>query len=184
MSNKKKKMAFVLRSKEINEAGPVFISLKGRKQGLFGWLFTLMKILRTYDLRVDAKNLELVRTGVTGEDSDTMPLRSVSTVKASFIKPISTLIWAIVFIAAGFYVFTQTDIQPLSYIAFAIGLINLFSYVFGKTMQLTITPHSGSSDGMVFLCSRSFIERCPITLQDQKKIVGLLLELVEKTTQR
>ena len=116
------KAALALREAEINENGPVYVHLKGRKPGLAGWLFAKMGLDDSTTLDVYGDRIEFSDCSLSGAFTETIPLTRVSNLGAGFLKPFALAIMAVVCLIAAIPTFGITLI-PMAAICFRRSLI-------------------------------------------------------------
>lgn len=167
------KAALALREAEINENGPVYVHLKGRKPGLAGWLFAKMGLDDSTTLDVYGDRIEFSDCSLSGAFTETIPLTRVSNLGAGFLKPFALAIMAVVCLIAAIPTFGITLI-PMA--------VFLFLYYTRKNLLVYFIPDSGSVTAICF--RRSLIEGVDIGQEGAERIIAIVGALVEMNTKR
>ncbi len=167
------KAALVIKEAEVNENGPLYIKIKGRKSGLLAWFLTLIGIDTTTTFEVYENRIEFTEGSLSGRIKEMIPLASISNLGTGYMKPIIWMVWAIVALLL---------IIPTFGISIIFMLLFGFLYFFRKSMILYAIPNSGS--GAIIIFKRSLIENVNITEEEAYKIIALITELVENSKRR
>ena len=160
--------ALVLREKVINNDGPCYIRLVGRKAGLVDWFLTLIGVNTTTTLEVYADRIEYSHGSLSGRTLEVIPLSKVSNLVCGHFKPVIFLVFAVITFFAAFATFGLTLIFTALF---------AFLYFFRKSTLISVIPNSGSSTAVAF--KRSLIEGQNITEEEAQDIIKMVAELVE-----
>lgn len=167
------KAALVIREAEVNENGPLYVKIKGRKSGLIALLLTLIGVDTTTTFEVYENRIEFTEGSLSGRIKEMIPLSSVSNLGTGYMKPV---IWVVLAIISLLLIVPTFGISILPMLFFG------FLYFFRKSMLLYAIPNSGS--GAVIIFKRSLIENVNISEEDAYKIIALITRLVEKSKTR
>lgn len=167
------KAALVIREAEVNENGPLYVKIKGRKSGLIALLLTLIGVDTTTTFEVYENRIEFTEGSLSGRIKEMIPLSSVSNLGTGYMKPV---IWMVLAIISLLLIVPTFGISILPMLFFG------FLYFFRKSMLLYAIPNSGS--GAVIIFKRSLIENVNISEEDAYKIIALITRLVEKSKTR
>jgi len=167
------KSALVIKELEINETGPLYVRLKGRKSGLIAWFLTLVGIDNTTTFEVYETRIEFTEGSLSGRVKEMIPLSSVCNLGTGFLKPI---IWIVLALLSLILVIPTLGISLL------LTLLFVFFYFFRKSMMIYAIPSSGS--GTVILFKRSLIENVNLTEEDAGRIIALISRLVDQNRSR
>ena len=167
------KAALVLRKMEINENGPVYVRVVGRKAGLTSWLLARFGIDDSTTFTVYADRIEFSDGSWAGSFTETIPLSHVSNLGAGFLKPFSYIVFAIICLIAAIPTIGITLI-PMA--------IALFLYYTRKSLMIYFIPDSSSITSLCF--KRSIIEGVNISQDNADRIISIIGRLVEQNTMR
>ena len=167
------KSALVLREAEINENGPRYVHLKGRKSGLLNWLFARLGADDTTTFDVYEDRIEFSDGSWSGSLTETIPLTRVSNLGTGFLKPFSYAVVAVICLIAALPTVGITLI-PMA--------VALFLYYTRKSLVIYFIPDSGSITSMCF--KRSIIEGVSLGEKDADRIIAIVDRLVERNTAR
>ena len=163
--------ALVIKEATINENGPLYVRIVGRKPGFFAWLLNLIKIDSTTIFEVYEDRIEFSEGSLSGRIKETIPLTRICNLGTGYMKPFIYLILAGISIPLIFAI---------------IGIITLplflFLYFFNKSMILFAIPNSGSGASIVF--KRSLIEGVNLTEEDANRVIGILMDLTNKASSK
>ena len=161
------KAALVIREAEVNENGPLYVKIKGRKSGLIALLLTLIGVDTTTTFEVYENRIEFTEGSLSGRLKEMIPLSSVSNLGTGYMKPV---VWMVLAIISLLLIVPTFGISILPMLFFG------FLYFFRKSMLLYAIPNSGS--GAVIIFKRSLIENVNISEEDSYKIIALITRLV------
>lgn len=167
------KSALVLREMEINENGPHYVHMKGRKSGLLSWLLARFGVDDSTTLDVYEDRIEYSDGSWSGSFAETIPLTHVSNLGAGFLKPFLYVVLAIICLVAAIPTFGIT-LLPMA--------LFFFLYCTRKTLLVYVIPDSGSVTSFCF--KRSIIEGVRISQESADRIVAIVEQLVVKNTRR
>ena len=167
------KAALVLREMEINENGPCYVHLRGRKSGLRSWLLARVGIDDSTSFDVYDDRIEFSDGSWSGAFTETIPLTHVSNLGVGFLKPVLYAILSIICLLAAIPTFGITLI-PMA--------VFLFMYYTRKSMVIYFIPDSSSVTSICF--KRSIIEGVNMDQESASRIIAIVGRLVEKNTMR
>ena len=164
------KSALVIKEANVNENGPLYVKIKGRKSGLIAWFLALIGIDTTTTFEVYENRLEFTEGSLSGRIKEMIPLSSISNLGTGYMKPV---IWMVLAIISLLLIIPTLGISILFMLLFG------FLYFFRKSMLLYAISSSGS--GVFIIFKRSLIENENITEEDAYRIIALVTRLVEKS---
>lgn len=162
--------ALVVKEKFINENGPIYVRIVGRKSGLVSWFLTLIGIDTTTVLQITEDVVQFQNGSLSGNIKEVIPVASISNLGTGYLKPVLYLIYGIVCLIAAPVTFGITLIPCI---------IFLWKYFMGKTMVVYLIPTSGNP--CMISLKRSLIEMQTLTNQEADRVVNILTRLVEKS---
>lgn len=177
--------ALVVKELSINESGPTYVRLVGRRAGLIAWLMSLIGVDPTTTLEISATRLELTEGSLSGKVRNMMPLAKICNIGAGFFKPVVLLLLAgilllVTLVTAIASMTGTTGMHLLSLIAFVGSIACVVAFFLKKTLVLFAL--SGSGVGPIIAFKRSVIEGVSIDEEQAKSIVSILTQLVEAQT--
>ena len=177
--------ALVLTEKEINENGPCFVRLRGRKAGFIAWFLTLVGIDVTTEFCVYEDHIEISEGSVSGKINELVPISSVSNLGTGLVKPFALLGLAALFIISalcslGGALFTHGGAGAWAGFLFSLilAVLSIVAYKIGRTMMAYVVTDGGTTSGI--FVKRSIIEAKTLTEEDVDQIIGILTRLVRE----
>ena len=167
------KEALALKEKEINQDGPCYVRLVGRKSGLIDWLLTLFGVNTTTTLEVYADRIEYSYGSLSGNVLEVIPLSKVSNLYCGRFKPVILLVLAVITFFAAFVTFGLSLILTVIFVIF---------YYLKKTTLISVIPNSASATAVAF--KRSLIENQNISDEEAQQIIKIVANLVENANQK
>ena len=165
--------ALVLRELKIDEAGPHYVHVEGRKGGVWTWIATKLGLDATTVFDVYEDRIEYSGGSLSGAFTETIPLTRISNLGTGYLKPFLYAILAVVFLLLAI---------PTLGISLILAALFGFWYWTRKSLVLYFIPHSGSTTFMAF--KRSLIEGVSLDAETAERIVKIVSGLVEKNTAR
>lgn len=172
--------ALVIQEKTINESGPHYIHLKGRKGGLLSKLLSMLGIDATTTFDVYEDRIEFASGSVFGRTTEVIPLSAVCNVGTGYVKPAALLVLGIFLILGGLALMFKDVLIGL--ITLLIGAAAFAGYFLGKTMMVYARSTGADLDMIAF--KRSVIENLKIDDEEAKRIVLIMNSLVLKANRR
>ncbi len=163
--------ALVLRKLEINEAGPHYVHIEGRKAGLMSWLCNFVGVDATTVFDVYDDRIEYSDGSLSGTFTETIPLTKISNLGTGYLKPFLFAILAFVSLLLAI---------PTLGLTLIFAAVFAFLYWTRKSLLIYFIPHSSSSTFMAF--KRSLIEGVSLDKEKAEKIIAIISGLVEKNT--
>lgn len=167
------KSALVIKELELNEDGPLYVKVKGRKSGLIAWFLTLVGVDNTTTLEVYETRIEFTEGSLSGHVKEMIPLSSVCNLGTGFLKPIIWIVLALLSLVL---------VLPTMGISLILTLLCVFFYFFRKSLVIYAIPSSGS--GTIILFKRSLIENVSLTEEKAGQIIDLVSRLVDRNRTR
>ena len=176
--------ALALREKLIDENGPCFIRLVGRRSGLLDWFLTVIGINTTTVLEVYEDRIEYSYGSLSGRIQEMIPMSKVSNLVCAYFKPVILFFLAAIALIAGIVMacVMDGDERNLCLIPFCLSLIFFIYYWLKKTTVIEIIPNSAYASAALF--KRSLIENRNISDEDAQRIINIIIALVERANRR
>lgn len=165
--------ALALMEKQVNNTGPCYIRLVGRKSGLLDWILTLLKVNTTTVLEVYSDRIEYSYGSLSGNILEVIPLSKVSNLICGRFRPTILLFFAFLSFLAAI---------PTLGLSLILTAVFVIFYFLKKTTLIQIIPNSSSMASVAF--KRSIIENQNITEEEAKYIVQLVAFLVENANKK
>ena len=89
------KSALVIKEAKVNEDGPLYVKIKGRKSGLIAWFLALIGIDTTTTFEVYENRVEFTEGSLSGRIKEMIPLSSISNLGTGYMKPVIWMVLAI-----------------------------------------------------------------------------------------
>ena len=144
--------ALVIKEAEVNENGPLYVRIKGRKSGIIAWFLNLIGVDTTAVFEVYEDRIEFSKGSLSGRIREMIPLTAICNLGTGYLKPI---IWMVLAIIALLLIIPTFGISLLFMLLFG------FMYFFRKSMLLYAIPSSGR--GAIIVFKRSLIENVNIS---------------------
>ena len=180
--------ALVLTEKEINENGPCYVRLRGRKSGLVAWFLTLVGIDVTTEFCVYEDHIEISEGSVSGKINELVPISSVSNLGTGLVKPFVLLGLAALFIISalcslGGALFTHGGAGAWAGFLFSLilAVLSIVAYKIGRTMMAYVVTDGGTTSGI--FVKRSIIESKTLSEEEVDQIIAILTKLVREKHQ-
>lgn len=180
--------ALVLTEKEINENGPCYVRLRGRKSGLVAWFLTLVGIDVTTEFCVYEDHIEISEGSVSGKVNELVPISSVSNLGTGLVKPFALLGVAVLFILSalasiGSALFAHGGAGSWAscLVSLLLAAACIFAYVVGRTMMTYVVTDGGTTSGI--FVKRSIIESKTLSEEEVDRIIAILTKLVREKHQ-
>lgn len=173
--------ALVLQELVINEEGPRYLHMVGRKSGLIAYLLSLIGIDPTTTMDVIGNKIELEEGSLSGKVKHLVPLSSICNLGAGYYKPFILVVSAIVLLVLSLVLSFSGGVPGgIVFLLFAAAIGCAVAYYLKKTLVLFALP--GSGFGPIISFKRSVIEGVDIDESQAKRIIVLLTTLIEKKT--
>ena len=149
------KSALVIKECTINDNGPLYVRIVGRKAGIIGWFLATLGIDASTTLEVYQDRIEFSEGSLAGHLKEMIPLTSVSNLGTGYLKPIGWIIAMLVVLIASLNIAAAG--HSTGPIAFAVtfSIICIICYLLQKTMLIYVIPNS--SLGAIVKFKRSII---------------------------
>lgn len=173
--------ALVLQELKINQEGPTFVRIVGRRAGFIGWLLTVIGIDTSTTFDIMEKRIDYIESSLSGRISHSYPMSSVSNIGTGFTKPIAYLAIAgfLVFMSLSMLIGGQEGSGVVAFLLLVVAGVLGFFYFLRKAMTLFIQVNSGSLAIMVV--KKSLIEGVNLDEAQANQIVAILVSLIEKS---
>lgn len=172
--------ALVLKEVTIDENGPLYVRIVGRKPGLIAWILNMLQIDTTTIFEVYWNRILFEEGSLFGRLKQNIPMKKVCNLGTGYTKPFHWFLLSILFTIGGIYSLfaaRDSDFSALAFLPFLIALVFLFCYIFGKTMILYVFPSSGIGASVLF--KRSLIEGVKITEEDAERVTNIITYLID-----
>ena len=174
--------ALVIQEKEINESGPHYIHLKGRRAGIIAKLLSVLGIDATTSFDVYEDRIEFSTGSVFGRTTECIPMTAVCNVGTGYVKPAALLFAGIILILSAIPAIISTGSKWAGLVPLVLGVLTLVGFFLGKTMM--VYARSTGADLDVISFKRSVIENQRIDDDEAKRIVDIMNKLVIKANAR
>ena len=174
--------ALALKLKVINENGPMYVKIVGRKSGLIAWLLTVIGIDSTFTFYVYEKRIEVTEGTLSGTLTSVYPIASLSSCGFGHLKPFYCLTLAVFSLCGTIYTLIQSvhgypAAGATSVFSLVMAIAFIVMYYLRKTLCIFAVSHSGI--GPYLFAKRSIIEGVKITDEDAARIANIITSLVE-----
>jgi len=157
----------------------VYVEIVGRQSGLVAWLFALLKLDPTIEMRVKYTRVEYMAASFSGFNRVILPIESVASVFFGVSRPwLSALFWLLAFLA-GAYVAAEIGSTPWVLGLILVGIV-VAVLVFVLQRQRVIGFTDVTGEDYVLVLKRSVIEGKEITEQTLDEISRIILALVDE----
>ncbi|MBQ9787257.1 MAG: hypothetical protein IJW33_03715 [Lentisphaeria bacterium] len=170
--------ALALKEKEINEYGPVYVRLVGRKSGLIDWILTLIGVNTTTVFEVYESRIEYSYGSLSGRMKEMIPMSSISNMVCGYFKPVLLLVAAVLTFIIGIIGAVIAGESFIFIIDLVVTAILLISYFLKKSTLVSVFP--SSSLGVTVIFKRSVIENQTISAEEAQRICDIVTALVNK----
>lgn len=174
--------ALVAREVKINEEGPHYVHLVGRRPGLYSFILSIIGInpITTFDVYED--RIERSEGTLSGRVTHIIPMSAICNLCAGYSKPFALMILAGLFglIAACCLIMAiaHSAMLIVVFILLVLIIVLVVVYYLKKTMFLHFLP--ASALGASMLLKRSIIEGVNIDENTAYKIVDIVSGLVDR----
>lgn len=165
--------ALALKEKQINNEGPCYVHLAGRKSGLIDWILNLFGIDTTTKLDVYADHIEFSYHSISGHVLEIIPFTKVSNLNCGQLKPTILFFMAMIAACAAY---------PTYGLSLILSIIFIIYYFLKKTVFISIIPDSASVTSIAF--KRSVIENKNLSEEEAKQIIDIIAYLVKYANQK
>lgn len=172
------KNALVVKALEVNETGPVYVHIVGRKPGILAWLRSLIGIDPTTTLKVMDNRVEFIEGSMSGQVTHMIPLSSVCNLGAGYSKPFVLLVVAIIMLVIGLITMVASVPACVPLVLILLAICFAAVYYLKKTLVLFILPLS--SMGACIGLKRSVIEGVDLDEATAFRIIDIVSALIEK----
>lgn len=178
--------ALVLKEFKIEEGGPCYVRIRGRKSGFFNWLKSIIGLADVTSVQVFDDRLEYSDVSGAGTFVETIPLSAVSNLGTGYLRPIMSLIKGFAFVVIGIVL----SVYSLQYgqvagiaakVLWVLAVVEFICYFFRKTLIMYFIPASGTVLSISF--KRSLIEGVSVGREEANKATELISSLVRRNTQ-
>jgi hypothetical protein len=157
-------------------AEPPSVEVVGRMQGIIAFLLTLIGFSPVTRLSVTGSELRWQVKSLWGEESQYVPLRSISSLKSGVKKPYAALVLCAIIVWVGIVITIESGIWISIVPALVIASVCVVYYVFTKRFFISIHPHGGPAIHLVFV--PNVIEGVPINPQQAVAVVGVIRDMI------
>ena len=164
-----------------------YVLIQGRREGLFSWLLSLIKIEPSVEIRVTPNEVRFSEGSFQGRSEDITPMRGICSTLYGFEKPffnalVLCFVLGPVFAALGFGLGQGMGSTGagvfLALVGFVVALIiATVAYFLGKVFTVGFVANSGEIRWIRF--KKSIIEGQEINEQQAEYVSQLMLHLIE-----
>lgn len=156
----------------------VYIEIVGRQSGLIAWLFALLRIDPTLEMRVRYTKVEYVVSNFTGFTRIVLPIESVSSVFFGVHRPWKKAVGWLLFFVVLAYMAAEMGSTGATLGLLVVGLIiAILVFVFNRLRQIGFTDVTG--DDYALVLKRSVIEGQEISESQLDEITRIVLALLD-----
>ena len=157
----------------------VYVEIVGRQSGLMAWLFALMKIDPTIEMRVRYTKIEYMASSISGFNRVILPIESVASVFFGVNRPwLLSLTWLVIFLLGAFAA-AEIGSTPAVLGLIVVGaIVAVLIFIFNRQRVIGFTDVTGEDYELVL--KRSIIEGKEITEQTLDEISKIILALVDE----
>jgi len=163
--------ALVVKSVLINCGGPEYVRIEGRKSGALSWLLSLLRLTSTVTFVVRERCVEYSDGSLAGSFTKKIPFVSLTNLESGYLKPFGYLLVAVVGVVLAYHTCG---------VSLCLTAVFSFMYFFGRSMKLVFVPQSGKN--LEFSFKRSLIEWVNLSEADARKVIGIISDLMEKSS--
>lgn len=156
----------------------VYVEIIGRRAGVVEWLFALLKIDATLEMRIRFDKIEYLSTNLSGFNRVVLPIYSVSSVYFGVFRPwLRSLVALSYFLVAAYYAAVATSTGAvLGFIAAGV-IVSVLIFILARERSIGFSEVNGKN--YVVRLKRSVIEGKEIGEQDLEKISKMIIELLD-----
>lgn len=170
--------ALVAKEVVVNENGPRYVHLVGRRPGFFAWLLSQIGIDPVTTLDVYDDRIEFEEGAWSGRVTHMLPLCSICDFGAGYTKPLSYLVVASLMVAVAFAsLFFNVTAMVFFFLLFS-AIVVVVAYFLNKTLSLFFLPASSLGASMGLL--RSVIDGVSIDERKANEIIDLVSVLIDR----
>jgi hypothetical protein len=180
----------VLKAFKLDENADEFLHITGRREGIMAYIFNLVGIDTTTELRCNSKNLMFKTASLRKGQSDiSVPNSAVTAVATGFHKPFKLLVVAALFLLLGFSFLSSLFVAArfgfgaaagpalLMLICFAIAVLCVYFYYITKSILFGVYNGGDHPIAAIYI-KRSVIEGVSIDFEKYQKAADLLNKAV------
>jgi hypothetical protein len=175
----------VLKTFKLDENSDEFLHITGRREGIVAYIFNLIGIDTTTELRCNSKNLSFKTASLRKGQSDiSVPNSAVTAVATGFHKPFQLLVIAAFFLLTGlsrlsglFSSRTAALAAVVLVICLAIAAVCVFLYYITKSILFSVYNGGDHPIAAIYI-KRSVIEGVSIDFEKYQKAAALLNKAV------
>jgi hypothetical protein len=160
----------------------VYVEIIGRQGGLIEWLFALLKIDATLEMRIRYDKVEYLSTSLSGFNRVVIPIDSVSSVYFGVLRPwIKSLIVFLCFLFGAYAAAEAGSTGAVIGFTLAGVIVSVLIFILGRERSIGFSEVNG--DNYTVNLKRSVIEGQEIEenkLQEISKIIIALLDAHKK----
>lgn len=157
----------------------VYVEIVGRQSGLIAWLFALLKIDPTLEMRVRYTKVEYMVSNFSGFHRVVLPIESVATIFFGVSRPwVQALTWLFLFMAGAWVAAELGSTAAVAGLILVGLLLAILVFVLNRQRTIGFTDVTGETYRLVL--KRSVIEGREITEQTLDEISRIVLALVDE----
>ncbi len=156
----------------------VYVEIIGRQSGLIAWLFALLKIDPTLEMRVRHDKVEYMAASFSGFERVILPIHSVSSVFFGVVRPwLKALTWLLVFLAGAYAGAEAGSTGAVIGLTLAGVVVAVLIFVLGRERSIGFTEMTG--DDYALRLKRSVIEGQEISEERLAEIAAIIIALLD-----
>jgi hypothetical protein len=157
----------------------VYVEIVGRQSGLIAWLFALLKIDPTLEMRVRHEKVEYISASFSGFHRVILPIHSVSSVFFGVVRPwFKALTWLFIFLAGAYAAAEAGSSGAVIGLTLAGVAVAVLIFVLGRERSIGFTEMTG--DDYALRLKRSVIEGQEISEERLVEIAAIIIALLDE----
>jgi hypothetical protein len=156
----------------------VYVEIIGRQSGLIAWLFALLKIDPTLEMRVRHDKVEYMAASFSGFERVILPIHSVSSVFFGVVRPwLKALSWLLIFLVGAYAAAEAGSTGAVIGLTLAGVVVAVLIFVLGRERSIGFTEMTG--DDYALRLKRSVIEGQEISEERLAEIAAIIVALLD-----
>jgi hypothetical protein len=178
MSKKKSPFegALVIKEKQINPEGPLYVKIVGRKAGLLAYLLTLIGFLSTTIIEVYADRVVYTKKTVTSRFSKITPMQKLSDIYFGHTRSLLWLVLATLFAIMSITMFNENETGAAIFYFF-VAIVFVIVYFLKKFVTLAFVSDASLEMGILLKSSAASV--C-LSEKEMEAIIDIITDLTNK----
>jgi len=156
----------------------VYVEIIGRQSGLIAWIFALLKIDPTLEMRVRYDKVEYMSSSFSGFNRVVLPIQSVSSVFFGVVRPwLKALSWLFLFLVSAYAAAEAGSTVAVIGLSITGVVVAILIFVLGRVRSIGFTEMTG--DKYTLRLKRSVIEGQEISEENLAEIAAIIIAILE-----